>query len=86
MEEGLMNLDVLFEDEAERKQHRSIIQGLVREVGFSEITVTTVYERILGEYKKEAKIKIFLPILVRRKVKSLLLEVRSGSPLILKPI
>ena len=86
MEEGLMNLDVLFEDEAERKQHRSIIQGLVREVGFSEITVTTVYERILGEYKKEAKIRIFLPILVGRKVKSLLLEVRSGSPLILKPI
>ena len=82
----MKNLDVLFEDEAERKQHRSIIQGLVREVGFSEITVTTVYERILGEYKKEAKIKIFLPILVGRKVKSLLLEVRSGSPLILKPI
>jgi hypothetical protein len=86
MEEGLMNLDVLFEDEAERKQHASIIRGLVKEVGFSEITVTTVYERILAEYKKEAKIKIFLPILVGKKVKSLLLEVRSGSPLILKPI
>ena len=81
-----MNLDALFEDEAERKQHTSIIQGLVKEVGFSEITVTTVYERILGEYEKEAKIKIFLPILVGRRVKSLLLEVRSGSPLILKPI
>jgi len=81
-----MNLDALFEDEAERKQHTSIIQGLVKEVGFSEITVTTVYARILDEYKKEAKIKIFLPILVGRRVKSLLLEVRSGSPLILKPI
>ena len=79
-----MNIDFLFEDEAERKQHTSIIQSLAKEVGFSEKTVSSVYTRILGEYKKEAKIKIFLPILVGKKVKNLLIEVRSGSPLIMK--
>jgi hypothetical protein len=81
-----MNLDLLFEDEAERKQHASTIQSLVREGGFSEKTITSVYTRILEEYKEEAKIGIFLPILVGKRVKSLLLEVRSGSPLILKPL
>jgi hypothetical protein len=78
-----VNLDFLFEDEAEKKQHTSIIQGLVKELGFSEKTITSVYMRILDEYKREARIKIFLPILVNKKVKSLLLEVRSGSPLTL---
>jgi hypothetical protein len=34
-----MNLDFLFEDDAERKQHTSIIQGVVKEVGFSEKTI-----------------------------------------------
>ena len=81
-----MNLDFLFEDDAERKQHTSIMQGLVKEMGFSEMTITSVYMRILDEYKREAKIKTFLPILVGRKVKNLLLEVRNGSPLVLKPI
>jgi hypothetical protein len=81
-----MNIDFLFEDEAERKQHTSIIQGLVKEVGFPEKTIISVYTRILDEYKKEAKIKIFLPILVGKKVKNLLIEVRSGSPLIVKSL
>ncbi len=81
-----MNIDFLFEDEAEKKHHASIILSLVKEVGFSEKTVTSVYTRTLDEYKKEAKIKIFLPILVGKKVKNLLLEVRSGTPLVLKPL
>lgn len=81
-----MDLDFLFENEAERKQHTSIIQSLVKEVGFSEKTITSVYTRILDDYKKEAKIKIFLPILVGKKVKNLLIEVRNGSPLIIKSL
>jgi hypothetical protein len=85
-ERGVMDLDFLFEDEAERKQHASIIQSLVKEMGFSEKTIASVYTRVFDEYKREAKIKIFLPILVGKKVKSLLLEVRSGSPLILKSL
>jgi hypothetical protein len=81
-----MDLDFLFENEAERKQHISIIQSLVKEVGFCEKTTPSVYSRILDDYKREAKIKIFLPILVGKKVKNLLIEIRSGSPLILKPL
>jgi hypothetical protein len=80
-----MDEEFLFENEAERKQHTSIIQSLVKEVGFPEKTITSVYTRVLDDYRKDAKIKIFLPILVGKKVKSLLLEVRSGNPLILKP-
>jgi hypothetical protein len=81
-----MDLDFLFENEAERKQHTSIIQSLVKEVGFSEKTITSLYTTILDEYKQEAKIKIFLPILVGKKVKNLLIEVRNGSPLIIKSL
>jgi hypothetical protein len=81
-----MDLDFLFEDEAERKQHTSIIQSLVKEMGFSEKTIASVYTRVFDEYKRESKIKIFLPILVGKKVKSLFLEVRSGSPLILNSL
>jgi hypothetical protein len=33
-----------------------------------------IYEAVLGEYKREAKVKLFLPILVTKRVRQILDE------------
>jgi len=67
-----MNDHGLYEDEAEQKQHFSAIQGLVRDVRFPEEEIRPLYEDVLKEFKSEARIKIYLSILVSKKVKELL--------------
>ena len=67
-----MNDLALYEDEAEKKQHFSAIQTLVKDVRSSEEEIRDLYEGVLKEFKTEAKIKTFLPILVSKKVKELL--------------
>jgi len=62
----------LYQDETEQKQHCSAIQSLVRNVNSSEEEIRLLYEDILKEFKSEATIKTFLPILVSKKVKELL--------------
>ena len=67
-----MNDHGLYEDEAEQKQHFSAIQRLVRDVRFPEEEIRPLYEDVLKEFKSEARIKIYLSILVSKKVKELL--------------
>ena len=62
----------LYENETEQQQHFSAIQGLVRNLNSSEEEIRPLYEDILKEFKTEAIIKTFLPILVSKKVKELL--------------
>ena len=62
----------LYEDENEQKQHFSAIQILVKDAGSSEEEIRHLYEDVLQEFKKEAKIKTFLSILVSKKVRNLL--------------
>ena len=67
-----MNNLALYEDETEQKQHFSATQKLVRDVSSSEEEIRHLYEDVLKEFKSEAKIRTFLPILVSKKVKELL--------------
>jgi hypothetical protein len=62
----------LYEDEAEQRQHFGAIQRLVRDVRSPEEEIRPVYEDVLKEFKSEARIKTYLPILVSKKVKELL--------------
>ena len=68
----------LYEDEQERGRHSSAMQNLVKVEGMDEEDITRVYEEVLMEYKKDATIDIFLPIIVSKKVKDLL---RQGKKL-----
>ena len=71
MEEIMSDL-ALYENEVEQRQHFMAIQRLVEYVRFSEAEIRYLYEDILKEFKREARIKTFLPILVSKKVKELL--------------
>ena len=63
---------VLYEDENEQKQHFSAIQRLVNDGSSLEEEIRPLYEGVLKELKREARIKTFLSILVSKKVKELL--------------
>ncbi|HXX54041.1 MAG TPA: DUF3562 domain-containing protein [Thermodesulfovibrionales bacterium] len=62
----------LYEDESERLRHLNAIQVLATHFGASPKEIEQVYEKILGGYKKDAKVIDFLPILVSRRVKHLI--------------
>jgi hypothetical protein len=62
----------LYEDENEQRQHFSAIQTLAKDVSSSEEEVRPLYEGVLKEFRNEAKIRVFLPILVSKKVRQLL--------------
>jgi transcriptional regulator with AAA-type ATPase domain len=67
-----MTANGLYENDLERKQYAHAIQILAAEVRISEEEIYRLHEGVLREYKREAKIKIFLPILVMKRVKELL--------------
>jgi hypothetical protein len=62
----------LYENEEERGRHSSAMQNLVKDEGMDEEDIARVYEEVLMEYKKDATIEIFLPIIVSKKVKDML--------------
>ena len=68
---------ILYKDEAERRQHLLAIQYLASETKSSEEVIRPLYESILLRLKKEATVKLFLTIMVSRKVKAILQE-RTG--------
>jgi hypothetical protein len=70
----VMRVNGLYEDDPEKQQHAHAIQILAEGVRISEEEVFQLYEGVLREYKKEAKINIFLPILVTKRVRELLDE------------
>lgn len=62
----------LFDNESERKLHLNAVEMLVLRIGASQEDVERVYEIVLRRFKKVAKVKDFLPILVSRRVEYLL--------------
>jgi len=56
-------------DEQEYIQHDRAIQKLAQELGVPEEAIERHYKEILETYKKNAKVKTFLPVLVSRNVK-----------------
>ena len=69
-----MNSTLLYKNETEEKLHRNAIQTLVRETRMPEDIVCSLYESVFARLKHHAKIKDFLPILVCREVKEILLH------------
>jgi hypothetical protein len=70
----VMTANGLYEDDLERNQHAHAIQILAEGIRISEEEIYRIYEGVLREYKREAKVKIFLPILVPKRVRELLGE------------
>jgi hypothetical protein len=71
----VMTANGLYEDDLEKQQHAHAIQVLAEGVRVvSEEEIYELYEGVLREYKREARVKIFLPILVTKKVRELLDE------------
>lgn len=69
-----MNSTLLYENEAEEKLHRNSIQTLARETSIPEEALISLYESVFERLKSHARIKDFLPILVSREVKEILLH------------
>jgi len=70
-----MTANGLYENDLERQQCAHAIQILAEEIRISEEEIYRVYEGVLREYKREAKIKIFLPILVAKRVRETLRKI-----------
>ncbi len=69
-----MNHDIsghtnVFCDEKEYDQHARAIQKLVQELQLPANVIQQCYMAVLDDLKKDAKVKVFLPLLVSRNVK-----------------
>jgi len=67
-----MNRDSLHDNEEQQKQHLRAIQTIVKEVRRDGEEISRLYYLLLQEYEREAKVKTFLPILIRKKIKELI--------------
>ena len=67
-----MTVICLYEDENEKRVHATAIQILTKDEGSSEDEIRRLYEGVLEELKRNARVKHFLTILVSRRVKDLL--------------
>jgi hypothetical protein len=59
----------LYASEAEKRLHANTINQLCQELSESAEIIRPLYEKVLSELKKEAKIKDYLTILVARIVR-----------------
>lgn len=69
--ENLSSDVYLYEDDNERKLHLNAVEMIALRVGASVEDVERVYKIVLRRFKKKAKVKDFLPILVSRRVEYL---------------
>lgn len=63
---------VLYENENEIRQHQNAIEMIALRIGASIEDVERVYEIVLRRFKRLARVKDFLPIIVSRRVEYLL--------------
>lgn len=68
----LKTLVLSFEDE--KKIHQDSIEILAKKLYKETGEVALIYMRILDNLQKQARVKIFLPILVTKKVKELIVH------------
>ncbi|HTZ40535.1 MAG TPA: hypothetical protein VMB77_10270 [Syntrophales bacterium] len=62
---------IMYEDEAERRQHQDSIQILAKELKLAETDVAEVYESVLMSFKNRVTIIHYLPIFVPRRVRQI---------------
>ena len=63
----------LYDNDKERKQHMGAMKSISENTGLTIDDVSLLYEVVLDKTRKGAKVKDYLPILVPRKVKYVLL-------------
>ncbi|MGO9137587.1 MAG: hypothetical protein ACLP9S_04255 [Syntrophales bacterium] len=63
---------VLSTEDSEKKIHLKSIEILAKELRKAMWEVTLIYTSVLDDLQKQARVKIFLPILVSKKVKELM--------------
>ncbi|MCB2183005.1 MAG: DUF3562 domain-containing protein [Desulfobulbaceae bacterium] len=69
----------LYTDEVEEKQHMSAMRFLCEELSKPEEVIRPIYEEILLEMKKEARIHDYLSILVCRIIRDLAMGYEESS-------
>jgi hypothetical protein len=62
------------EDETEQKKHRQSVEDLSEFLDMPWDLILAIYERELALMKQRARVRDYLPILVSRRVKNLLLR------------
>ena len=69
----------LYGDENERRLHLKSMEMLAQRLGVSQDDVKRVYDIVLRRFKRGAKVRDFLPILVGRRVEYLLAKRGKGN-------
>jgi hypothetical protein len=59
----------LYANEAEKRLHANAINQLCQELSKPAENIRPIYEKVLSELKREAKIKDYLSILVARTIR-----------------
>lgn len=62
----------IYENENEKRLHLNAVEILSRRNGAPPEEIERLYEIVLMRFKREAKVKDFLPILVTRRVEYLM--------------
>ncbi|MDD3553613.1 MAG: DUF3562 domain-containing protein [Deltaproteobacteria bacterium] len=75
----LQSANLLYEDEIEERQHSNAIEMIAMGTGTPVDEVKRLYIVVLERFKRQARVKDFLPILVRRMVESLLKKGENDS-------
>ena len=60
---------ILYQTEAEKRQHSSAIDMLASDLGIAEDSIKPLYENELRTLQEHAQIRTFLSILVSRRIK-----------------
>jgi HD superfamily phosphohydrolase YqeK len=60
--------NVLYDDDKERAAHAGVIHEIAQQSGLPEQEVGQFYEQELARLKQKARVKEFLPVLLRRSV------------------
>ncbi len=74
-----MGTILLYENEIEEKLHLNAIRAIAKETGIPEEKVGLIYEAALEKMKEHARVKDFLPILVKREVMGMLLKLTESA-------
>lgn len=61
----------LYEDTGERARHVNTVKSLAKDIEEPIEEVAHTYESLLQQYKQEAQIQDYLPVLIAKRVKEL---------------
>jgi len=70
---------LLYDSQKEEEQHLNNIHSIAEEIKIQEEDVKLFYEIILKRYKDFAKIKLYLPILVKKEVKEVFMKRKKSK-------